>query len=114
MMEVRARASNQPVSPRKARLVLDVVRGRSVDEALGVLEFMPQRAARIVAKVVKSAAANAENNHNLNPDRLVVKRALADDARTLKRFRARSRGRVSPMLRRYSHIVIVVEGDEGF
>ena len=104
MMEVRALASNQPVSPRKVRLVLAAIRGRSVDEALGMLEFMPQRSAR----------ANAENNHNLNPDRLVVKRALADDGRMLKRFRARSRGRVSPLLRRHSHIEIVVEGDEGF
>ena len=60
---------------------------------------------------MKSAAANAENNYDLDPDRLIVKRAIAGDARTLKRFRARSRGRVSPDLKRYSHIEIVVEGD---
>ncbi len=110
-MEVRAFASNQPVSPRKVRLVLDLIRGKNVDEALGVLQYLPQPSAQMVAKVVKSAAANAENNHDLDPDRLVVKRAVAGDARTLKRFRARSRGRVSPLLKRYSHIEIVVEGD---
>jgi len=110
-MEVRAFASNQPVSPRKVRLVLDLIRGKNVDEALGVLQYLPQPSAKMVAKVVKSAAANAENNHDLDPDRLIVKRAIAGDARTLKRFRARSRGRVSPTLKRYSHIEIVVEGD---
>ena len=113
-MEVRALASDQPISPRKVRLVLNMIRGRNVDEALGVLEFMPQPSAQIVAKVVKSAVANAENNHNLNPDGLTVKKAVAGDARKLKRFRARSRGRVSPLVKRYSHIEIVLEGDEGF
>lgn len=113
-MEVRARAANQPISPRKVRLVLAMVRGLPVREALARLEFMPQRAARIVAGTVKSAAANAENNYELNPDRLVIKSATAGDARMLKRFRARSRGRVSPLLKRYSHIEIIVEGDEGF
>ena len=113
-MEVRARAANQPISPRKVRLVLAMVRGLPVGEALARLEFMPQRAARIVAGTVKSAIANAENNYELNPDRLVIKSATAGDARMLKRFRARSRGRVSPLLKRYSHIEIIVEGDEGF
>ena len=111
-MEVRALASNQPVSPRKVRLVLDRIKGRPVGEALALLEFMPQPSARMVWKTVKSAAANAENNYDLNPDRLVVKSAIAGDARVLKRFRPRSRGRVSPQLKRHSHIEIVVEGDE--
>jgi len=110
-MEVRALASNQPVAPRKARLVLDAIKGRSVFEALGLLEYMPQRSARIVHKLVRSAAANAENNYNIDPDRLVVKRVVAGDARTLKRYRARSRGRTSPQLKRYSHIEVVVEGE---
>ena len=111
-MEVRALASDQPVAPRKVRLVLDMVRGRTVDEALTLLEFMPQPSARIVWKVIKSAAANAENNFDLNPDGLKIKSAIAGDARTLKRFRARSRGRMAPVLKRYSHIEVVVEGDE--
>ncbi len=111
-MEVRALANDQPVAPRKVRLVLDMVRGRTVDEALTLLEFMPQPSARIVWKVIKSAAANAENNFDLNPDGLKIKSAIAGDARTLKRFRARSRGRMAPVLKRYSHITVVVEGDE--
>jgi large subunit ribosomal protein L22 len=113
-MEVRALASNQPISPRKVRLVLDQIRGLPVAQAVLVLEYLPQPSAKIVLKAVKSAAANAENNYNLNPDRLLVKRAVAGDARTLKRFRARSRGRVSPLLKRSAHIEIVVEGNEGF
>ena len=113
-MEVRALATNQPVSPRKVRLVLDQIRGLPVQQAVSVLEYLPQPSAKIVLKAVKSAAANAENNYNLNPDRLLVKRAVAGDARTLKRFRARSRGRVSPLLKRSAHIEIVVEGNEGF
>ena len=111
-MEVRALANDQPVAPRKVRLVLDMVRGRTVEEALSLLEFMPQPSARIVWKVIKSAAANAENNFDLNPDGLRVKSAIAGDARTLKRFRARSRGRMAPVLKRHSHITVVVEGDE--
>ena len=111
-MEVRALANDQPVAPRKVRLVLDMVRGRTVDEALSLLEFMPQPSARIVWKVIKSAAANAENNFDLNPDALRVKKAVAGDARTLKRFGARSRGRVAPMVKRYSHIEVVVEGEQ--
>ena len=110
-MDVRALAANQPVAPRKVRLVLQMINGRPVDEALTLLEFMPQPSARIVWKVLKSAAANAENNFDLNPDGLRVKKAVAGDARTLKRFGARSRGRVAPILKRYSHIEVVVEGE---
>lgn len=113
-MEVRALASNQPVAPRKVRLVLDLIKGKPVDEAMAMLEFLPQRSARIVRKTVRSAVANAENNYDLDPDQLIIKSATAGDARTLKRFRARSRGRMSPQLKRYSHIEIVVEGTEVF
>ncbi|GMU41836.1 MAG: 50S ribosomal protein L22 [Chloroflexota bacterium] len=111
-MEVRALATNQPVSPQKARLVLDVIQGRKVDEALTLLEFMPNSSARVIWKVLKSAAANAENNFDLNPDGLRVKKAVAGDGRTLKRWRARSRGRVAPVRNRYAHIEVVVEGEE--
>ena len=113
-MEVRALVTNQPISPRKVRLILDLIRGKPVAEALTVLEFMPQPSASLVRKVVQSAIANAENNFNLNPDGLSVKHATAGDGRTLKRFKARSRGRTSPRLKRSSHIEIVVEGEEGF
>jgi large subunit ribosomal protein L22 len=110
-MEVRALASDQPVSPQKVRLVLAQIKGLPVAKALALLEFMPQPSARMVHKVVRSAAANAESNFDLNPDALVVKRVSAGDGRMLKRFKARSRGRVAPRLKRYSHIEIVVEGD---
>ena len=113
-MEVRCLASNQPISARKVRLILDRIRGLAAGEALSVLEFLSQPSAKIVLKAVKSAVANAENNYNLNPDRLLVKRAFADEAPTLKRFRARSRGRAEPRMKRSAHIEIVVEGDEGF
>jgi large subunit ribosomal protein L22 len=112
-MEVRALASDQPVAPRKVRAVLALIKGRPVAEALTLLEFMPQPSARMVHKVVRSAAANAENNFDLNPDALVVKSAVAGDSRKLRRFRAGARGRAKPRVRRYSHIEIIVEGDEG-
>ena len=113
-MEVRALARDQKISPRKVRLVLDLIRGRPAPEALTMLRFLPQPSARIVWKTLRSAMANAENNFNLDPDALVVKRAQAGDARTLKRFKARSRGRVAPRLKRYAHIEIVVDGEEAF
>src|SRR5262245_6535411 len=105
-MEVRALASNQPVSPRKVRLVLEQIKGRPVQEAVTILEFLQQPSAKLVLKCVKSAAANAENNYNLNPDRLHVKTATAGDARMIKRFKARSRGRAAPILHRSAHIEI--------
>ena len=85
-----------------------------VPEALTLLRFLPQPSARVVWKVLRSAAANAENNFNLNPDALVIRTAVAGDGKTLRRFKARSRGRASPRLRRRSNIEIVVEGDEGY
>jgi large subunit ribosomal protein L22 len=108
-MEVRAVAKNIRRSPQKVRLVVDVVRGRSVTEALAILSLMPQTAARDVFKVVKSAAANAENNFNLDPNDLYVHRIFVDEGTTLKRFKARSHGRVAPRLKRASHITAVVQ-----
>lgn len=111
-MEVRALAKDQPVSPQKVRLVLDVIEGKRVEDALTLLEYMPQPSARMVWKVLKSAASNAENNFDLDPDGLRVKKAIAGDGKTLKRWRARSRGRAAPVLKRRAHIEVVVEGDE--
>jgi large subunit ribosomal protein L22 len=108
-MEVRAVAKNIRRSPRKVRLVVDVVRGRSVNEALAVLSLMPQAAARDVYKVVKSAAANAENNFELDINDLYLYRIFVDEGPTLKRFKARAHGRVAPRLRRSSHITAVVQ-----
>jgi large subunit ribosomal protein L22 len=112
-MEVRAVAKYLRVSPRKARLVCDAVRGKDVREALAILQFLPQKSAGYVAKVVKSAAANAENNYDLDPDDLYVKRIFADDGPTMKRYRARARGRVNQILKRSCHITVIVEDREG-
>ncbi len=108
-MEVRAIARNVQMSPRKVRLVVDAVRGRPVNEALAILQFMPQRAARDVYKVVKSAAANAENNYNLDVERLWIHRIAADEGRRLKRIWRRNHGQANPMLKRWSHITVIVE-----
>jgi len=108
-VEVRATAKQIRVSPRKVRLVLNTIRGRKVDEALNLLDFLPNASARIVAKLVRSAAANAENNYNMLPSQLRVVGAYADEGYRLKRFRAGSRGRVNPYRHRFSHITVVVE-----
>jgi len=88
---------------------LDTVRGKPVDEALAILSFLPSPAARTVAKVVRSAAANAENNYQMSPDQLRIVKTFADKGMVLKRHRAGARGRVSPLLRRFSHITVIVE-----
>jgi len=111
-MEVSATARYLPVSARKMRLVLQQLPGKRVDEAMVLLRFLPTPHARLVAKVVKSAAANAENNFSASADELRVKRAYADVARSLKRFKPRARGRASPILHRTSHVTIVVEEEE--
>jgi large subunit ribosomal protein L22 len=107
-MEVRATAKQVGVSPQKLWLLLDQVRGKSVDEALAMLRFAPTPAARAVARVVKSAAANAENNFQMTPSNLRIVRIYADKGSTTKRFRPQARGRVNPILKRSSHITVVV------
>ena len=107
-MEVRASARDIRISPRKVRLVVDMVRGKKVDEALTLLRFTPTPTARAVTKVIKSAAANAENNFQMTPADLKIVKVTADEARTLKRFRARARGRANEILKRSSHITVVV------
>ena len=107
-VEVRARLQHIRMSPQKVRLVLDVVRGKPAREALAILKFLPHRAARPVAATVRSAMANAENNFNMDPDDLVIMRCSADEGRTLKRWRPRARGRVNQILKRSSHITVVV------
>jgi large subunit ribosomal protein L22 len=108
-MEVSAIARYVKRTPRKARLVADAVKGMKVDEALAFLQFSPKHAAVDVAKAIKSAAANAEHNFNLDRDALVVKSLLIDDGPRLKRFRPRSRGMISPYVHRTCHITAVVE-----
>jgi large subunit ribosomal protein L22 len=108
-MEVRAVAKDTGVSPRKVRLLVDMVRGKKVDEALTILRFAPTPTARVVAKVVKSAVANAENNFQMSPSDLKIVTVFVDEARSLKRFRPRARGRSSPILKRSSHITVIVD-----
>lgn len=112
-METRASARNVKGSARKARLILNRLPGLSVDQALALLRYVPSPHARDVSKVVLSAAANAENNASLDVDDLYVKRAFADEGVTVKRYKARSRGRASPRLRRHSHITVVLDEREG-
>ena len=108
-MEVRAVAKYIRVSSRKVRLVVDLVRGRPVNEAMALLRFMPQSAARDVAKVVKSAVANAEQNSHMSAEDLFITRITADEGPTMKRFRPRAHGRASPILKRSTHITVVVD-----
>jgi len=111
-MEIKATAKHTGVSARKVRLILEHLPGKRVEEALGVLQFMPTPNARLVAKVVKSAAANAENNFQMSKADLRIKAAYAGEARRLKRFRPRPRGRAAQIRRPSSHITIVVEEEE--
>ena len=111
-VEVRAVARHIRISPQKVRLVLETIRGKPVAEALAILRFMPQKATGPVAKALQSASANAENNFNLDPDELVVVRASADEGRTLKRYRPRARGRANQILKRSSHVTVVVSERE--
>jgi large subunit ribosomal protein L22 len=111
-MEVKATAKFIRRSPRKIRLVMDAVRGKRVDEAVAILRFMPQGGSREILNVVKSAAANAENNFQMAPEDLFIKRIFADEGPTVKRFRARSRGMAAPILKRTSHITVIVEERE--
>ncbi|KQR96074.1 50S ribosomal protein L22 [Williamsia sp. MIQD14] len=105
----KATAKFVRVTPMKARRVIDLVRGKNVDEALDILLFAPQAASEPVAKVVASAAANAENNLGLDRRTLVVSQAFADEGPTMKRFRPRAQGRAFRIRKRTSHITVVVE-----
>jgi large subunit ribosomal protein L22 len=105
---VRAVARYVRISPQKVRLVLDQVRGKGVEEALALLRFMPQRAARPVAKLIRSAAANAEDRYGLGPDELYIARIHADDGPRMRRYRIGARLRIKPRLRRSAHISVVL------
>ena len=105
----RATAKHVRVTPMKARRVVDLVRGKRVEDALNILRFAPQAASEPVAKVVASAAANAENNFGLNPDTLVISTAYVDEGATMKRFQPRAQGRAFRIRKRTSHITIEVE-----
>ena len=108
----KAEARTVRIAPRKARLVVDLIRGKSVAEALAILQFTPRAASPIVEKVLKSAIANAEHNYDLNIENLVVKEAYVNEGPTLKRFRPRAQGAASAINKRTSHITIVVSEKE--
>ena len=105
---VRAQAKWVRMSPRKARLVLDHIRGRSVPEARTILAFTPRAAATEIEKVLRSAVANAEANHGLDGDELLVQAAYADEGPTLKRWRPRARGRANRIRKRTCHVTLVL------
>jgi large subunit ribosomal protein L22 len=111
-VEVKAIFKNSGLSPKKMRPLVDMVRGMKVEEALTLLRFTPTPKAKVLAKVVKSAAANAENNFQMDPADLKIVKIVADDAPSLRRFRPRSRGRVSPIKKRSSHITVIVAEQE--
>ena len=111
-MRVSATAKYIRGSTRKANLVAATIRGRPVEEAAALLRFMPQRAAEDVARVLKSATANAENNHNLSAEDLIVVEAHANEGPTLKRWQPRAQGRAFPIHKGQTHITIVVADQE--
>jgi len=108
-METKAVAKYVRISPQKARLVADVVRGLPVDEALVTLKFMPKKGARLLAKVIESAVANADQSGTVDVDTLYVKRIMVDGGPMLKRYRPRAMGRATRILKRTSHITVVVD-----
>lgn len=109
MQEAKAVAKYIRISPRKVRQVIDIIRGKDVQEALAILKFTPKRASVPVAKVVKSAAANAEHNYEMNKDNLYVAACYVDQGPTLKRWQPRAQGRADVLRHRTSHITVVVK-----
>ena len=109
---VRASAKYVRVAPRKARLVADQVRGRHIDEARSLLQFSPRTVADEIAKVIESAAANAEANHDLIGDEMIVHEIRIDEGPTLKRFRPRAMGRATPIHKRTCHISVALTPED--
>lgn len=107
-MEVKATAKTLRIPPRKARLVIDLIRGKNADEAAAILRFTPNVAAEAIAKVLKSAVANAVNNNKMDEEKLYVKTCYVNEGVTLKRFMPRAKGSESAIHKRTSHITIVV------
>ncbi|MFC1961819.1 50S ribosomal protein L22 [Chloroflexota bacterium] len=112
-MEVRAVVKHTGISAKRLRPMVDMVRGKKVDEALGLLQYTRSPLSNIVAKVVKSAAANAENNYQMIPSDLKIVNILADEARPMRRHRPQPRGRASVIHKRSSHITVIVAEQEG-
>ncbi len=108
-MESKAVAKYVRVAPRKVRVVMDLIRGKNIGEALAILKFTPKVGADVIEKVLKSAVANAEHNFDMNVDNLYVVSAFVDQGPTLKRIHPRSRGQAFKILKRTSHVTVVVK-----
>ncbi|MFC4389225.1 50S ribosomal protein L22 [Gracilibacillus marinus] len=113
-MQAKAVAKSIRIAPRKVRLVVDLVRGKNVGEAIAILKHTQRSASPVVEKLINSAVANAEHNYEMNPDNLYISEAFVNEGVTLKRFRPRAQGRASQINKRTSHITVVLsEKKEG-
>jgi large subunit ribosomal protein L22 len=108
-MEARAVVRYARIAPRKARLVADLVRGKRVGEALGILQGVPKKAARMLTKSLRSVVANAENTQRVDVDRLYIKRITVDEGPTTKRFLPRAHGRATKLRKRSAHVTVVLD-----
>ena len=114
MQKARATASTVRIAPRKVRMVVDLIRGKKIGEAVAILRLTPKAASPVVEKVLKSAIANAEHNYEMDVENLIVSEIFVDEGPTMKRFRPRAQGRASAINKRTSHITVVVsEKKEG-
>ncbi len=107
-MEVKAVAKYIRISPQKVRMLVDSIKGKSVEIGLDKVTFMPQKSAKMLEKVIRSAVANADQNHNIDIDSLVIRNIVVDQGPMLKRFHARARGRGTRILKRTSHITVTL------
>lgn len=107
-MEAKAQARFVRIAPRKARIVMDLIRGKNVGEAFSILRFIPKKASGIIEKVVQSAVANAEHNYEMSKDDLFIFKAFVDEGPTLKRFRPRAKGMASRIKKRSSHLTVIL------
>lgn len=107
-MEARAVARHIRIAPRKVRMVVDLIRGKSVGEAIAILKNTPKAGSPVVEKVLRSAMANAEHNYSMDVERLVVSKIFVDQGTTLKRFHPRSQGRAFSILKHSSHVTVIV------
>ena len=107
-MVVRATQRYARISPQKVRMIADAIKGKPAGAAINALKFMPQKSAAIVEKIVRSAVANADQNSDIDVDTLIISNVIVDGGPTLKRFRARARGRGTRILKRTSHITVIL------
>jgi large subunit ribosomal protein L22 len=107
-MEFKAVSKFVRISPRKVRMIVDAVKGKPVETGLDILKFMPQKAAGIVEKTVRSAVANADMVSEIDVDKLIIRNIIADEGPTMKRFRPRARGRATRIFKRTSHITVIL------